>query len=55
MVEVGKILLMYIAGITVGKNYEVKNCRGIEEGSICGDCEDDFMNMEGRIRQVKIS
>ena len=28
----------------VHKNKEVKNCCGIEEGSVSGDCKDDFMN-----------
>ena len=55
MVEVGKILLMYIAGIAVRKNNELKNCRCIAKWSILGDCKDDFMNKEGRIREVKIS
>ena len=37
MVEVGKIFLVYIAGMVVCKNREVENCGSLEEGSISGD------------------
>ena len=29
---------------SAGKNREVKICWGIEEGSVCGDCKNGFMN-----------
>ena len=28
----------------VRKKKEVGNCSGIEEGSVSGDCKDDFVN-----------
>ena len=36
------------------KNREVKNCRGIEDGSVSGDCKDVFMDKYGQNREVKI-
>ena len=36
-----EIILMKIAGMVVRKNREVKNCWGIGERSVSGDCEDD--------------
>ena len=47
MAEVWKILLMLIAGTTVGENKEVKNFWGIQEGSVSGDCKDNFMKKSG--------
>ena len=32
----------------------VQNCWGIEEGSVSGDCKDDFVNKYGWNREVKI-
>ena len=40
MDEAGQIFLVETA---VGKNREVKNCCSIEEGSVIGDCKDDFV------------
>ena len=36
--------LIYIVAMASSKNWEVKNCWGIEEQSVSGDCKDDFMN-----------
>ena len=41
--------------MAVRKNREKKNCWGIEEWSVSGDCKDDFMNKKGRTREVKNS
>lgn len=30
--------------MAVHKNMEVKNCHGIEEGTVSEDCKDHFMN-----------
>ena len=30
--------------MAVHKNREEKNCRGIENGSVSGDCKDGFVN-----------
>ena len=44
MAEVGKILLMLIVTIAVRQIRKLGKSLGIEEGSVSGDCKNDFMN-----------
>ena len=44
MAELGKILLIYVVGMSVRKNRQVKNCCGIEKESVSGNCKDGFMS-----------
>ena len=36
------------------ENREVKNCYGIEEGSVKAHCKDDFVKKQGK-NQVKVN
>ena len=38
------MLLMQNVGMAVCINREVRNCSGIEEGSVSGGCKDDVVN-----------
>ena len=54
MAEVGKTFLVQIAGMVVRKNSKVKKYRGIEEGIVSVNFEDDFVNTEGWKSEVKV-
>ena len=54
MAEIGKTFLVQIAGMVVRKNSKVKKYRGIEEGIVNVDFEDDFVNTEGWKSEVKV-
>ena len=54
MAEVGKIFLVQITGMVLHKNGEVKNCWGIEKGSVTGIYMDDFVNKQAWDGEVKI-
>ena len=40
--------------MAVCSNREVRNCCGIEEGSVSGGCKDNFVNKYRWNREVKI-
>ena len=54
MVEVRKIFLVLTAGIVAHKNKEVKNCWGIEIGTVNGVCMDNSGNKWEWGGEVKI-
>ena len=37
------------------KNWQVKNCWGIEKENVCGDCKDGFVNKHGGIERWKLA
>ena len=43
-----------VVEMVVGKNREMKNFCGIEEGNVTGDCNDNFVNKYGWNRDVKV-
>ena len=43
-----------IAGMAINENMEVKNCLGIEKGSVSEDCKYDFVTKSGSNREGRI-